>query len=100
MDDYYASHPLVELTPENVETEENLRSKQLQEQIQMCRSVGKYRKITRLNEGSYGIVYKAQNTDTGEIVALKRVFAVSSCSLDQVQRECGSTRSVSCHRSS
>ncbi|CBK23008.2 Serine-threonine kinase [Blastocystis hominis] len=39
----------------------------------MCRSVGKYRKIARLNEGSYGIVYKAQNIETGEIVALKRI---------------------------
>ncbi|TPX33827.1 hypothetical protein SmJEL517_g03328 [Synchytrium microbalum] len=33
----------------------------------------KYQKIEKLGEGTYGIVYKAQNKDLGEIVALKRI---------------------------
>eukprot|EP01098_Paradermamoeba_levis_P009738 TRINITY_DN4072_c0_g1_i1.p1 TRINITY_DN4072_c0_g1~~TRINITY_DN4072_c0_g1_i1.p1 ORF type:complete len:294 (-),score=72.68 TRINITY_DN4072_c0_g1_i1:73-954(-) len=33
----------------------------------------KYIKIDKLGEGTYGIVYKAQNRETGEIVALKRI---------------------------
>ncbi|KAF2068255.1 hypothetical protein CYY_010420 [Polysphondylium violaceum] len=33
----------------------------------------KYSKIDKLGEGTYGIVYKAKNRDTGEIVALKRI---------------------------
>ncbi|KAJ3322163.1 cyclin-dependent kinase 5 [Blyttiomyces sp. JEL0837] len=33
----------------------------------------KYQKIEKLGEGTYGIVYKAQNRDTGDIVALKRI---------------------------
>ena len=33
----------------------------------------KYRKIDKLGEGTYGIVYKARNRETDEIVALKRI---------------------------
>jgi len=33
----------------------------------------KYVKIEKLGEGTYGIVYKAKNKETGEIVALKRI---------------------------
>ncbi|RIB05565.1 kinase-like domain-containing protein [Gigaspora rosea] len=33
----------------------------------------KYQKIEKLGEGTYGIVYKAQNKDTNEVVALKRI---------------------------
>jgi len=33
----------------------------------------KYQKIDKLGEGTYGVVYKAQNIETGQIVALKRI---------------------------
>lgn len=33
----------------------------------------RYQKIEKLGEGTYGIVYKAQNRETGEVVALKRI---------------------------
>jgi len=33
----------------------------------------KYRKVEILGEGTYGIVYKAVNCDTGDVVALKRI---------------------------
>lgn len=33
----------------------------------------KYSKIEKLGEGTYGVVYKAKNRDTDEIVALKRI---------------------------
>jgi len=33
----------------------------------------KYQKIEKLGEGTYGIVYKAQNKETASIVALKRI---------------------------
>jgi serine/threonine protein kinase len=34
------------------------------------------KKIEKLGEGTYGIVYKAQNKDSGEMVALKRIRLV------------------------
>ena len=33
----------------------------------------KYSKISKLGEGTYGVVYKAQNRENGEVVALKRI---------------------------
>ena len=36
-------------------------------------SMEKYSKIEKLGEGTYGIVYKAKNRETDEIVALKRI---------------------------
>ena len=78
-DDYYATHPLQELPPEEEpkgEPIEEPKEEPVFSGIRVCRSVNKYKKLARLNEGSYGIVYKAQNLETGEIVALKRVVLV------------------------
>ena len=33
----------------------------------------KYKKLDKLGEGAYGVVYKAQNLKTGEFVAIKKV---------------------------
>ncbi|XVF49674.1 hypothetical protein PTKIN_Ptkin04bG0031900 [Pterospermum kingtungense] len=38
-----------------------------------CRSVFEYEKLNKISEGTYGIVYKARDKKTGEIVALKKV---------------------------
>lgn len=93
VDDYYASHPLMELPPEEEPMEDVTAASAspsfIPECIRSCRSVNKYKKLERLNEGSYGVVYKAQNVETGEIVALKRVSVPCRLSqLDQVQ-QCG-----------
>jgi cell division cycle 2-like len=38
-----------------------------------CRSVEIYEKLNHIEEGSYGIVYRARDKETGDIVALKRL---------------------------
>ncbi|KAI8998353.1 kinase-like domain-containing protein [Gaertneriomyces semiglobifer] len=38
-----------------------------------CRSVDNYEKLNRIEEGSYGVVYRARDRNTGEIVALKKL---------------------------
>ena len=48
------------------------------EDTQPCRSVDCYRKIAKIEEGQYGVVYKAQDKETGEIVALKKVKPIAT----------------------
>jgi len=38
-----------------------------------CRSVDCYKKLYNVNEGAFGVVYCAQDKETGEIVALKKI---------------------------
>ncbi|EDX06445.1 GD26008 [Drosophila simulans] len=38
-----------------------------------CRPVSEFEKLNRVGEGSYGIVYRARDTRSNEIVALKKV---------------------------
>jgi len=42
-------------------------------EITGCRSVEIYEKLNHIEEGSYGVVYRARDTETGDIVALKRL---------------------------
>ncbi|PSR89510.1 Cyclin-dependent kinase [Actinidia chinensis var. chinensis] len=41
--------------------------------LQGCRNVSKYEILNKINEGTYGVVYKARDKETKEIVALKKV---------------------------
>ncbi|XP_055891794.1 cyclin-dependent kinase 10-like isoform X1 [Biomphalaria glabrata] len=38
-----------------------------------CRSVGDFEKLNRVGEGTYGIVYRARDTESNKIVALKKM---------------------------
>ncbi|CAL5198138.1 unnamed protein product [Lathyrus oleraceus] len=40
---------------------------------QSCRTVSEFEMIKKINEGTYGVVYKAKDKRTGETVALKKV---------------------------
>lgn len=41
--------------------------------MQGCRSVEEFKCLNRIEEGTYGVVYRAKCLETGEIVALKRL---------------------------
>ncbi|PIK50483.1 putative cyclin-dependent kinase 10 [Apostichopus japonicus] len=42
-------------------------------ELGICRSVSDFEKLNRIGEGTYGIVYRARDSSSGEIVALKKV---------------------------
>jgi serine/threonine protein kinase len=42
--------------------------------VNSCISVSSFKKIGRIGEGTYGLVYKAQHKTTKDIVALKRIL--------------------------
>ncbi|KAF5952844.1 hypothetical protein HYC85_010788 [Camellia sinensis] len=41
--------------------------------LEGCRSVDKFERLNKIDEGTYGVVYRAKDKKTGEIVALKKV---------------------------
>ncbi|CAH2065931.1 unnamed protein product [Thlaspi arvense] len=63
-DDEYVRHE----TPEPAGTP--LRSINM---LQGCRSVDEFERLNKIDEGTYGVVYRAKDKKTGEIVALKKV---------------------------
>jgi cell division cycle 2-like protein len=38
-----------------------------------CRKIENYKQLNKIDEGSYGIVFRAENIETGEIVAIKKI---------------------------
>lgn len=41
--------------------------------LQGCRSVDEFERLNKIDEGTYGVVYRARDKESGEIVALKKV---------------------------
>ena len=42
-------------------------------QIKPISGLEKYKRLDKLGEGTYGVVYKAINQETGETVAIKKI---------------------------
>ncbi|KAG0631906.1 hypothetical protein M758_1G288900 [Ceratodon purpureus] len=41
--------------------------------LKCCRSVDEFEKLNKIDEGTYGVVFRARGKKTGELVALKKV---------------------------
>ncbi|KAL8093529.1 hypothetical protein AgCh_035414 [Apium graveolens] len=54
-------------TPEPAASQRNVNM------LQCCRSVAEFERLNKMDEGTYGVVYRAKDKKTGEIVALKKV---------------------------
>nr|AZA07816.1 cyclin-dependent kinase G2L [Vaccinium corymbosum] len=55
-------------TPEPV-----VATKRTVNMLNACRSVDEFERLNKIDEGTYGVVYRARDMDSGEIVALKKV---------------------------
>jgi serine/threonine protein kinase len=50
-----------------------LSAEEIEARAQMYQGIERYAKIDCVGEGTYGVVYKARDRVTGEIVALKKI---------------------------
>ncbi|KAM0835129.1 hypothetical protein ACQ4PT_063144 [Festuca glaucescens] len=62
------SHARRSRTPETASS-----SRRCINMLQGCRSVDEFKRLNTINEGTYGIVSRAEDMETGETVALKKV---------------------------
>lgn len=59
--------------PPAANTSSYVPSRSLHPPIQSCRSVDEYERLNHIEEGSYGVVFRAKERKTGEVVALKKL---------------------------
>lgn len=81
---YYAlqSNPTVPVQREDVEDFDDASDKdrfdwETNRLLKPCRHVDQFEKLNRIDEGTYGVVYRARDTETGQIMALKRLKVLS-----------------------
>ncbi|PHZ16920.1 Pkinase-domain-containing protein [Rhizopus microsporus ATCC 52813] len=62
-----------EKLPERQNVVRSLRSEIVYPYLRECRHVDSYERLNHIEEGSYGIVFRAKDKETGDIVALKKL---------------------------
>lgn len=62
-----------EKPPERQNVVRSVRSEVVYPYLRECRHVDSYERLNHIEEGSYGIVFRAKDKETGDIVALKKL---------------------------
>lgn len=65
--------PEVDIYPEETSPVLTGPQRRAIDMLKGCRSVDEFEKLNRIDEGTYGVVFRARDKKTGEIVALKKV---------------------------
>lgn len=55
------------------------RIQQLPSMLKGCRDVECFERLNKINEGAYGVVFRARDKESGRICALKKVQSMCAC---------------------
>ena len=71
-EDKEVQQPELESEPEHIPIVSGPQHRAI-DMLQGCRSVDEFEKLNKIDEGTYGVVFRARDKKTGELVALKKV---------------------------
>nr|XP_024363927.1 cyclin-dependent kinase G-2-like [Physcomitrium patens] len=71
-EDIEEQQPEVDSEPEEVPVSSGPEHRAI-DMLKGCRSVDEFEKLNKIDEGTYGVVFRARDKKTGELVALKKV---------------------------
>ena len=72
-EDREVQQPELDSEPEEENSTVGVPQHRAIDMLQGCRSVDEFEKLNKIDEGTYGVVFRARDKKTGELVALKKV---------------------------